>query len=333
MKTLAAESTVPTNTVHRQPSNITLSVVVPVYNESDVIHTFHQRLTAVLDGIPQASEIVYVNDGSTDDSWKQLQMLPTSFSEHTLVALSRNFGKESAVSAGLEHCRGDAVILIDSDLQDPPELIPTMLNKWQEGADVVNMKRRTRDGESWFKKRSASVFYKLINRLSDTPIPENVGDFRLISRRVVDHINELPEKNRYMKGLLAWPGFQQEEILFDRDARHAGTTKWNYAKLFGLAWDGITAFSTKPLQLASWLGAGIIGITLLSMLMTALTGGAVFSGTTATFFMGGIQLLSVGLLGEYIGRMFIEIKGRPRYLLLQKTVKPAQAGLQRVKML
>ncbi|CAM3565798.1 glycosyltransferase family 2 protein [Parendozoicomonas haliclonae] len=310
------------------PLNFTLSIIVPTFNEAEVVETFHQRLTLVLDKIPVSSEIIYVNDGSTDNTWQKLKALPQSRSEQVLIALSRNFGKEAAMSAGLEASRGAAVILIDCDLQDPPELIPGMLAEWQNGYDIINMRRRKRYGESWLKKLSALLYYRLLNRLSDIHIPENVGDFRLLSRRVVDHINALPEKTRYMKGLFAWPGFRQHELFFDRDPRLAGKTKWHYLKLFGLAFEGITSFSVHPLKLATWIGVAISLLSLIYAIVivfkTLLYGDPVAGYTSlmaVMLFLGGIQLMAMGLLGEYVGRIFIESKQRPNYLTSQKIIR------------
>ena len=299
---------------------ITLSVIVPVFNESQVIECFHHRLTTVLDGMMPSSEIIYINDGSTDDSWNTLQSLPESHSEQILIALSRNFGKEAAMSAGLDAARGEAVIVIDADLQDPPELIPDMMDKWQQGNDIVNMRRRVRHGENWFKRSSAALYYRVLNSLSETPLPENVGDFRLFSREVVDHITALPEKNRYMKGLFAWPGFRQKDVLFDRAPRLAGNSKWHTLKLLGLAMEGITSFSVRPLKLATWCGV----VLALAALVHVLLGASPI--ITVMLFIGGIQLLAVGLLGEYVGRIFIETKQRPLYLTMKTITRPPAIG-------
>ncbi len=306
-----------------------LSIIVPCYNEAAVIERFHQRLINVLNQLPIPSEIIYIDDGSTDDTWQKLQALTPDQSQLVLIALSRNFGKEAAMSAGLDASRGDAVIVIDSDLQDPPELIPQMLEEWQKGYDIINMRRRKRYGESWLKRASATVYYRLLNRLSDIHIPENVGDFRLLSRRLVDHINALPEKTRYMKGLFAWPGFQQKELLFDRDPRWAGESKWHYFKLLGLAFEGITSFSVQPLKLATWCGAIISLLSLIFavvIVMKKLFWGDPVAGYSSLMavmlFLGGIQLMAMGVLGEYVGRIFIESKQRPRYLIREVDTKP-----------
>lgn len=309
-----------------------LSVIVPMYNEEAVIEDCHLRLCKALDSLEQMCEIIYIDDGSSDRSWELASRLTSTSHQVRTIRLSRNFGKEAAMSAGLQSTKGKAVILIDADLQDPPELIPDMVEHWQRGFDVVDMKRRQRHGESWFKRITASIFYKVINRLSDMPIPENVGDFRLIDRRVVDEINKLPERTRFMKGLFAWPGFRRTTLLFDRDPRLAGQTKWNYTKLVHLALEGITSFSTRPLRLAT--GAGLV--TSLAAIVMAfivfaktLVWGETVAGYPSTIMvvllLGGIQLLSIGLLGEYVGRLFIEAKQRPLFVVmdnnLQGTVK------------
>ena len=317
-------------TQKRFESAITLSVIVPYFNEAQVLPSLHARLAAVLDGLPERCEIIYVNDGSSDDSLQIVDGFQSSSSIVRSLSLSRNFGKESAMSAGLEYSRGEAVVLIDADLQDPPELIPQMLAKWREGYDVINMQRRERHGETWFKRQSAAIYYRLLNTLVKSDIPENVGDFRLLIRRVVDHINRMPERNRYMKGIFSWPGFKQCIMQFDRDARFSGETKWNYFKLLGLAMDGITSFSIRPLRLATVFGsviaAGSLFYGLFIVAQTMLWGNAVTgypSLMVAQLAIGGIQLLCIGLLGEYIGRIFIEVKQRPLFLVQSVKEKPA----------
>ncbi|NQW92593.1 MAG: glycosyltransferase family 2 protein, partial [Polaromonas sp.] len=234
-----------------------LSVIVPAYNEEEVLPIFHARLVAALANVQELAgrwEVVYVNDGSKDGTLRLLKELQQNDPAIGVANLSRNFGKEAAMSAGLKLARGDAVILIDADLQDPPELIGDMVRVWQQGADMVNMKRSSRQGETWFKKASAAWFYEVINWLSDVHIPENVGDFRLLSRRAVDALNQLPESNRFMKGLFAWIGYKQVVVEYDRHARAAGETKWPYFKLLNFAIEGITGFSVVPLRLASYAG-------------------------------------------------------------------------------
>ncbi|CAH6807039.1 Polymyxin resistance protein ArnC, glycosyl transferase [Vibrio chagasii] len=309
---------------------VLLSIIVPFYNEQEVLEEFHSRLAKVLDSLPITSEIVYVDDGSKDNSLDVVSSFTSINSSISVIGLSRNFGKESAMSAGLEHCRGQAVILLDADLQDPPELIPQMIAKWREGYDVVNMQRRQRDGETWFKKFSAASFYKVMNAAAKIDVPENVGDFRLLSREVVDHINQLPERNRYMKGIFSWPGFRQATIQFNRDARFCGETKWNYLKLIGLAMDGITSFSIRPLRIATAVG-GLVALSafiygMVIVFKTMMFGEPITgypSMMVVQLALGGIQLLSIGLMGEYIGRIFIETKNRPLYLIQSVVDTPA----------
>jgi glycosyltransferase involved in cell wall biosynthesis len=308
--------------VNSSDGQICLSIIIPIYNEAEVLPPLIARLNRVLSSIPESAEIVFIDDGSCDNTWELLQQLPVNSCEHQCIRLSRNFGKEAAMTAGLEQARGLAVILLDADLQDPPELIPQMLEAWRSGFDVVNMKRKKRLGESWFKRFSAAAFYRIINGMAESPVPENVGDFRLLSRQVVDCINSLPERNRFMKGILSWPGFSQTEILFDRDPRYLGETKWNYSKLVGLAMDGITSFSIKPLRLATWAGI----FTALSaftyggwvLLKTMLWGETVVGYPSLMIVqvaLAGVQLLALGLIGEYLGRVFMEVKQRPIYLI------------------
>ncbi|NRF62435.1 glycosyltransferase family 2 protein [Vibrio coralliilyticus] len=326
------------NSVPNRLKAVTLSVIVPYYNEAEVLPELHQRITEVLSALPDSCEIIYVDDGSSDNSLQLVESFTADGCTIRSIGLSRNFGKEAAMSAGLEHSRGLAVILIDADLQDPPELIPQMLAKWREGYDVVNMQRTERQGETWFKRASAAAFYCLLNTLVKSDIPENVGDFRLLSREVVDHINQLPERNRYMKGIFVWPGFKQATLPFQRDARFCGETKWNYLKLIGLAVDGITSFSIKPLRLATLLGVLIAGSTFgygaFIVFKTLLFGETVTgypSMMVVQLALGGIQLLSIGVLGEYIGRIFIESKGRPLYLVQSVSEKPATTQYQQLE--
>lgn len=300
----------------------TLSVIVPAYNEESVLPELHRRLTAVLDTLPALCEIVYVNDGSTDRTLTVIQALKAQDQRVTLLDLSRNFGKEIAMTAGLDHAGGDAVIVIDADLQDPPELIPELIRVWQEGYDVVYAKRTVREGETWLKKATAQAFYRLIRQVSRVGIPENTGDFRLLSRRAVAALKQLREQHRFMKGLFAWIGFPQKAVLYQREPRFAGQTKWNYWRLWNFALDGITSFTIAPLKAASYFGfilalcAFIYGSWII--LKTLLFGDTVPgypSLMTVVLFLGGVQLLFIGVLGEYLGRMFDESKRRPLYLL------------------
>ncbi|USE34515.1 glycosyltransferase family 2 protein [Endozoicomonas sp. SCSIO W0465] len=327
----SSESSARTST---RQSGIALSVIIPFYNEEAVLSEFHRRLVPVLETLNETldivSEILYIDDGSCDRSFDIIQSFSPTVCDVLCIRLSRNFGKEAAMSAGLEHSSGAAVVLLDADLQDPPELIPSMLDTWRRGFDVVNMQRRKRQGERWLKRFSAAVYYRLLNAMAHSDIPENVGDFRLLDRQVVDHINQMPEKNRYMKGIFSWPGYRQTNVLFDRDPRFCGETKWNFFKLLGLAADGITSFSIRPLRLATVLGT-LIALSAFfygsAVIVKTLLFGEVVTGYPSLMVvqlgLGGIQLLSVGLLGEYIGRIFIETKGRPLYLTQDVTKKTA----------
>jgi glycosyltransferase involved in cell wall biosynthesis len=299
-----------------------LSVVVPVFNEAVVLPQLHARLFDVLRRLDGRTEVIYVDDGSSDATPAVLHALHAATPEVGVVRLSRNFGKELALSAGLQACTGDAVIVLDADLQDPPELIPQMLQAFREGHDVVNMRRRSRAGESWFKKLTAHLFYRLLNRLSDMPIPADVGDFRLLSRRAVAAINAMPERNRYMKGLFAWVGYRQVTLDYDRDARAAGVARQNYGRLLGLAVEGITSFSVAPLRIALVTGFAAGGTALALTLFYA--GKTLIFGEPVTGFptlivailtLGGLNLLGLGVLGEYLGRLFMETKGRPLVLI------------------
>ena len=311
-------------TAHPMGARPSLSVIVPVYNEQDVLPEFHRRLAAVLDALPADAEIVYVNDGSSDRTKALIIALRETDSRVALIDLSRNFGKEIAMSAGLDFAQGDAVVVIDADLQDPPELIPDMVRAWSEGFDVVLMRRKSRAQESWFKKATARAFYRAIGRMGTIDIPENVGDFRLLSRRAVAALRKFPERSRFMKGLFAWIGFHCRELEYDRDGRQAGVTKWNYWRLWNFALEGITSFSVVPLKVASYVG--------FATALVAFTYGAYVIGKTLLYgdvargyptlivvvlFLGGLQLMALGIIGEYLARMFIEVKQRPLYLVQQ----------------
>lgn len=299
-----------------------LSVVVPVYNEEAVLVEFHRRLVATLDGLAADSEIVYVNDGSRDGTMALLRQLHSGDARVTVIDLSRNFGKEVAMSAGLDAAGGDAVVVIDADLQDPPEHIPDMITAWRGGYDVVLMRRRTRSDESWLKKTTANLFYRAMGRIGSIDIPANVGDFRLLSRRAVEALRRLPERTRFLKGLFVWIGFPTTEIEYDRPGRHAGTTKWNYWRLWNFALEGITSFSVVPLKLASYIGLLTallaFGYGVKVIVWTLVYGDPVRGYPTlivVVLFLGGLQLMALGVIGEYVARMFIEVKQRPLYLV------------------
>ncbi|RQO36589.1 glycosyltransferase [Herminiimonas sp. KBW02] len=305
-------------------SSYKLSVIVPLFNEESVLPIFHERLKNVLSDLNHDWEIIYVDDGSTDRSYALLGQLRADNPKVGIARFTRNFGKEEAMSAGLRLATGDAAIIIDSDLQDPPELIPKMITAWLAGADIVNMRRRQRSGESWLKKATAHAFYRVINRLSDVPVPADVGDFRLLSKRAVDALNLLEERNRFMKGLFAWVGYKHVTLDYDRDARAAGTTKWRYWRLWNFALEGITGFSVAPLKIATYLGLVFSSMAFLYALYflvkTLLIGESVRGFPTlivTVMILGGLQLMAIGIIGEYLGRLFIESKRRPLYLLEQ----------------
>lgn len=322
----------------RMNHTIALSVVVPLYNEYNVITLMHERLTAVLTGMAMPYELVLVDDGSRDGTPNIMSRLTETDDAVTAVFLSRNFGKEAALTAGLEHATGDAVIVIDADLQDPPELIPKMVQAWQDGADMVCMRRRSRAGESWFKRYSAHCFYRLLNAISDVDIPADTGDFRLLSRKAVDALKQLNERNRYMKGMFAWIGLPTTVIEYDRMPRAAGVTKWDYLSLFNLAFQGITSFSTVPLRLA--MAGGLLtaffgALYTLWIVVKALFLGDAVQGypslVSLITILGGAQLLSIGLLGEYLGKTYYEAKQRPVYLVREVMTKQGKPTSHRVR--
>lgn len=300
----------------------TLSVVVPAFNEAEGLGEFHRRLATVLDTLSAASEIVYVNDGSGDATLALMQRLRDSDARVTIIDLSRNFGKEIAMTAGLDHARGDAVIVIDADLQDPPELIPQLIAEWRNGYDVVYAKRTARDGESALKKATAAAFYRVIQRVSRVRIPEDTGDYRLLSRRAVAALGQLREQHRFMKGLFAWIGFPQKAVLYRRDPRFAGTGKFNYWRLWNFALEGITSFTIMPLKIATYVGVATSLAAFVAaawiVYQTLVFGNSVAgypSLMVAVLFFGGLQLLFIGIMGEYLGRLFNKSKRRPLYFL------------------
>jgi glycosyltransferase involved in cell wall biosynthesis len=299
-----------------------LSVIVPVHNESAVLAVFHARLRDVMEETGHGYEIIYVDDGSSDGTLEQLTGIRDGDASVAVLELSRNFGKEVALSAGLDHARGEAVILIDADLQDPPELIPTFIREWQDGYDVVYGKRIDRRGDSRLKVLSARWFYRILNYLSDVEIPEDVGDFRLLSRRAVDALASLPERHRYMKGLYAWIGFPQKAIPYVREPRESGQSKWNYWRLWNFALEGITSFSDVPLKVSTYLGAVTSGFALvyaLFLLIRTLIWGNPVPGYPSliivVLFLGGIQLICLGIIGEYLARTYQETKARALYFV------------------
>ena len=299
-----------------------LCVVVPAYNESEGLREFHKRLAAVLDQLDLRSTVLYVDDGSRDDTYAVMESLRAADARVSTLKLSRNFGKELALTAGLDHADGDAVIVIDADLQDPPELIPEFVRYWREGNDIVYGTRSSRAGETGLKKLTAAGFYRVMSRLSATPVPRDTGDYRLLSRRALDGLKQLRERQRFMKGLFTWVGYQQKAVVYDRDPRFAGSSKFNYWRLWNFALEGITSFSTAPLRIATYVGvltamlAFVFGLFVFGKAL--LFGDPVRGYPTlmvVVLFLGGAQLMALGLIGEYLGRLYMEAKQRPLYLV------------------
>jgi len=299
----------------------TISLVIPFYNEGDTVLDFFKQIFPVVDSIKQYNfEFICVDDGSSDDTFANL--LKIKDARVKIIQLSRNFRKEAALTAGIDFATGDAVIPIDADLQDPPELIAAMLQKWEEGFEVVLAKRKSRSTDSWLKRNSAKCFYKIHNYLADFKIPDNVGDFRLMDRVVVDALKKLPERQRFMKGLFAWVGFKSTIVEYDRQMRISGKTKWNKWKLWNFALDGITSFSTLPLRIWSYLGVLFALIAFFYgswIILRTFINGVDLPGYASLFvavlFIGGIQLIGIGVLGEYLGRIYQETKQRPIYVV------------------
>lgn len=300
-----------------------ISLLIPAYNEQEVLRHLYERLNKLAGQTPHYDfEFLFINDGSRDKTLEIIKGYAESDSRIAYVNLSRNFGKETAMLAGLDHVTGDATVIIDADLQDPPELIPQMISLWEEGYDDVYAKRRSRAGESWFKKTTSEIFYKILQKSTNIPIQRDTGDFRLLSRRCVEALKQFRESQRYTKGMFSWIGYKKKEMLYDRDPRAAGVTKWNYLKLTNFAIDGITSFTTAPLRISSVFGmlislAAFIYIVVL-VIRTTFYGSDLAgypSMMAVILFLGGIQLLSLGVIGEYIGRIFNETKNRPSYFV------------------
>ena len=300
-----------------------ITILIPCYNEENTLSLLYERLKQMFTGLPAYQfQILLVDDGSTDNTMNIMKNLRENDKSVSYLSLSRNFGKENAMLAGLDYAEGDAVILIDADLQDPPELIPMMIEEWEKGYDDVYARRRSRAGETWFKRVTAHWYYRILQKFADIDIPADVGDFRLLDRQAVHALCSLREKQRYTKGLFSWIGYNKKELLFDRDARAAGNSKMNLHKLVSLAVDGITSFSVAPLRLASILGIVISSIAFIYLtfviVKTLLYGDPVAgypSMISVILFMGGIQLVVLGIIGEYVGRIFYEAKRRPDYLI------------------
>lgn len=300
----------------------TFSIIAPIYNEYENIPVLYQRLTEVMEKTDQSWEFVMVDDGSTDGSVERIKELQAQDDRVRPVIFARNFGHQIAVTAGLDYSRGDAVVIIDADLQDPPEVILDLIQKWREGFEVVYAVRKKREGESWFKLATARAFYRLIQRITDIDIPLDTGDFRLLDRDVVDVLGHMRERHRFLRGMSVWVGFKQTGVEYEREERHAGETKYPLSKMIKFASDAITSFSYFPLQLSMYLGfvaAGLSTLAIPVVIILRLAGFQAFYGQATTLiavlFLGGIQLISLGIVGEYIGRLYDEAKGRPLYIV------------------
>ena len=316
----------------QRPEPPLISVVCPVFREEETIGEFHRRMAAALERVEPAIsfEIVFVNDGSDDGSPRVLREICAEDRRCRLVDLSRNFGHQLAITSGMDHARGDAVVVIDTDLQDPPEVITDLVQRWREGYDVVYGVRERREGEGAFKLLTAKVFYRMLDKLSDTPLPVDAGDFRLLDRRVIEVLREMREENRYIRGMVSWVGFDQVGVTYRRDARYAGTSKYNLRKMLRFAVDGVTSFSERPLRLAFGLGVLVTIASVLLALWIIIAKLVDPSQSTSGYaslmvgilFFGGVQLLSLGLLGEYVGRIYRESKQRPLYVVRERVGFP-----------
>lgn len=297
------------------------SIIAPVFNEIDCLDTLHERIAEVMSQSGESWELILVDDGSTDGSTDKIRQMAESDNRVRKVIFARNFGHQIAVTAGLDYARGDAVVIIDADLQDPPEVILELIAKWREGYEVVYAQRVEREGETWFKRITASLFYRTIYRITDVKIPLDTGDFRLLDRKVVDVMNSMRERHRFLRGMSAWVGFKSIGVPYKRAARFAGSTKYPLKKMLKLALTAVTSFSYVPLQIAMWLGfisASISIIAIPVVIILRLVGSQFFFGQATTLiavlFLGGVQLISLGILGEYVGRIYDEVKGRPLYI-------------------
>jgi glycosyltransferase involved in cell wall biosynthesis len=302
--------------------SVEYSIVIPIYNEAEVLPTLYKRLTDVMNGLGQPYEILFVNDGSHDASLLLLKDLHAKDERVKFLSLSRNFGQQLAITAGLDHAAGQAVVIMDADLQDPPEVIPRLIEQWRQGYDIVFAVREKRCGEWLFKRITAALFYRLLRHITATEIPLDAGDFRLMSRRAVEALNSIRERNRFIRGLAGWIGMRQTAVSFVRDIRHAGETKFRLKKMLRFALTGIISFSLVPLQLASYLGFLVSSVSFFYMVYAIglkLFTERVVQGWTAVMvavlFVGGVQLLSLGIIGEYIGRIYEEVKQRPLYIV------------------
>lgn len=310
-----------------------LSVVCPAFNEGEGLVAFHRAVRRALRDLDQPFEIVFVNDGSRDDTLRVMRELRARHANTTIVDLSRNFGKEIAITAGLDHATGDAVVIMDTDLQHPPEVIGKLIDGWREGYDMVYTRRRAREDETWLKKAAARVFYKLMARLGPTPLPEDAGDFRLMSRKAVDAVASFREHHRFMKGVFAWVGFPSKEVLYDPQPRASGESKWSYWRLWNLSIEGVTSWTLAPLKLSSYFGFLVAGAAFLMgfvHLAKAIALGDPVAGfptlIVVMLFLGGVQLMVLGVIGEYLGRIFNETKNRPLYFVNAVEAASAAGG-------
>ena len=301
---------------------ILYSIVVPIYNEIGNLPELYRRVKEVMDTTDEEWELVLIDDGCTDGSTEKIREFARADKHVRPVIFARNFGHQIAVTAGLDYARGDAVVILDADLQDPPEVIPDLIEKWKEGYEVAYAIRAEREGESWFKTFTASLFYRIIFRITDVKFPLDTGDFRLLDRKVVNVMNSMRERHRFLRGMSAWVGFKQAGVEYKRAARHAGETKYPFKKMLTLALNAITGFSYFPLQIATYFGFFAAGIAILAIpvvIYMRMTGSQAFYGQATTLiavlFLGGVQLISLGVLGEYIGRLYDEAKGRPLYIV------------------
>ncbi len=301
------------------------SLIIPIYNEEETIPELYRRVSAVMDSLDDSVELILINDGSRDQSLNLMRELQERDARVCYISFARNFGHQAAVTAGLNFARGQVIVVLDADLQDPPELIPKMIESWQAGYHVVYAQRTKRKKESWFKRLTAYVFYRLLRQLADVDIPADTGDFCLMDRQVVDVLNSMPERNRYIRGLRAWIGFRQTAVKFERDPRFAGEVKYTFKKSLALAINSLVSFSKIPLRISTYLGLFSALIALLMALLvlywrlqqpdSPVTGLATI--LIAVFFLGSVQLIGIGILGEYIGRIYEEVKGRPAYTIAE----------------
>lgn len=305
-----------------------LSIIIPIYNEEGNIPKLFERLTNVISVLQSDAEFIFINDGSVDGSIKLIKELASLHSNVHYIDFARNFGHQIAVTAGLDHCKGKAAVIIDADLQDPPELIVEMFQKWKEGYEVVYAKRRSRDGESYLKKFTAKLFYRMLKKITSINIPVDTGDFRLIDRKIIEALKQMPEQQKFLRGQISWIGFRQTFIEYDRDARYSGKTGYTFKKMTRLALDGITSFSNLPLKFATFTGfmvSGIAFVMILYALYSRFISRDYVPGWTslmlAVLFIGGVQLICIGIIGEYISRMSSNVRNRPLYIINDSNIK------------